>query len=85
MTKILSIIGIIGAFFILKYRERVADMLGEAEWMLKIGGVYNFVVILAILIFLWGVAGLTGTLDVLFSPVKHVLPAFGDPSMGEAI
>ncbi|MBI5156210.1 hypothetical protein HZA45_02960 [Candidatus Peregrinibacteria bacterium] len=74
MRSILSLIGIFGSFFMLYYREQVGNMLGEAEWMRKVGGVYNFVIILAILIFLWGLAEITGTTSILFRPILWLLP-----------
>lgn len=57
------------AVALIKYRERVGDMLGEAEWMRYVGGVYNFVVIIAIFIFFWSVASLTGTQKIFFAPL----------------
>lgn len=74
MSYILPIIGMIGSLFLLKYRERVGEMLGEAEWMQKVGGVYNVVIIIAILLFFWSVAALTGTTDILFRPLIHLIP-----------
>jgi hypothetical protein len=74
MTTILALIGIIASFFMLKYRERLGDMIGEADWMNKVGGVYNLVIIVSILIFFWCVAELTGTTDVLFKPLIYLLP-----------
>ncbi len=74
MNIVLSLIGIIGSLFLLKYRERVGEMIGEADWMTKIGGVYNFVVIIAVLIFFWSIASLTGTTDILFKPLLYIIP-----------
>ena len=74
MRSILALIGIFGSFFMMYYREQVGNLLGEAEWMRKVGGVYNFVVILSILIFLWGLATITGTTSILFQPIIWMLP-----------
>ncbi len=73
---VLSLIGIIGAFYILKYRQQVGDMVGEADWMKSIGGIYNIIILVAILIFFWSIAELTNTTDVLFSPLRMLLPFF---------
>ncbi len=75
-TTILSLIGIVASFFIVLKREMVADMIGEAEWMRKIGGVHIFVVLCAILLFFWSIAALTGTLDILFAPIKSLFSVF---------
>ncbi len=80
MTTILSLIGIIASFFMIKKREMVADMIGEGEWMRKIGGVHLVVVYCGIFLFFWSVAALTGTLDIFFSPLKSLLsPFMGKP------
>lgn len=63
----------------LKYRERLGDFMGEADWMKYVGGVYNFVIILAIFIFFWSLATLTGTTDILFTPFLYLLPGGINP------
>ena len=74
MGYILPIIGIVGSFFLLKYREAIGNIMGEAEWMRKVGGVYNVVIIVAIFIFFWSLAELTGTTQILFSPLLWLIP-----------
>ncbi len=74
MRIFLSICGIIASFLLLKYRERVGENLGEAEWMAKVGGIYGVVIIIAILLFFWSVAELTNTTDFLFAPVLLLFP-----------
>ena len=37
MRIFLSLVGMIGSFYLIKQREQVGDMIGEAEWMKKIG------------------------------------------------
>ncbi len=68
--------GIIGPFFMIKYREMVGDFIGEAEWMKKVGGVYTVVIIVAVFLFFWTIAEVTGTTGVLFSPLRNLSPAF---------
>jgi hypothetical protein len=74
MSIFLSLVGIVGAFFMIKYREFIGNMMGEAAWMSKVGGVYNFVIIVAVFIFFWSLATLTGTTDILFRPLLWILP-----------
>jgi len=75
MTRLLfGLAGIAFAYVLLKYREAVGDMIGDAEWMRKIGGVYNLVIVTATLVFFWSVAYLTGTEDILFAPLKFLIP-----------
>lgn len=74
MKYILCTIGIIGSYYLLRYRERIGDMIGEAEWMKKIGGVYMVIIIFAIFLFFWCVAELTNTTDFLFGPILSILP-----------
>ena len=81
MSTFLSIIGIILAFFMLKYRERLGDTIGEAEWMQKVGGVYMMIIIAAIVIFLVSVATLTGTSDILLAPLRFLVPGARTPAV----
>jgi hypothetical protein len=74
MRYILSLLGIVGSFFMLRYRERLGDMIGEAEWMGKIGGVYNLILILSLFLFFWCIAELTNTTDILFRPLLMLFP-----------
>jgi uncharacterized membrane protein len=74
MRTILSLVGVVGSFFLIRYREHIGDMMGEPAWMQKIGGVYNFIVIIAVFIFFWSIAELTGTTEILFKPLTFFIP-----------
>ena len=69
LLKFLEICGMIAAGLMIKYREQIGDSLGDAEWMRYVGGVYNFIIILAIFLFFWSIAALTGTQHILFAPL----------------
>jgi len=75
MTTLLGFAGIICSIVMIIYRERVADMIGEGDWMGYVGGVYNFVVLLAVLLFFFSVASLTGSLDLFLAPIRWLLPS----------
>ena len=77
MRIILSLIGIVGSFFLVRFREQIGNILGEAEWMNKVGGVYNVVVLIAIILFFWSLAELTGTTSLLFAPLRFFIPGIG--------
>lgn len=77
---ILIAIGLIGPVFLIIYREALGDIIGEADWMRKVGGVYNVIVFAAILIFFWALADVTGTTSLLFSPLRQLSPAFQPPA-----
>lgn len=74
MSVVLGLFGIICSILLLKYRERAGDLLGEAEWMNKVGGVYNLMIILALFLFFWSVAVMTGTQHVFLKPLLYFLP-----------
>ena len=75
MKYILCTVGIVASFYLLKYRERVGDMIGDAEWMRYVGGVYGLVTLTALILFFWSIAELTNTTEILFSPLLMILPA----------
>ncbi len=74
MGWILPLLGIAASVGLIYKREVIGDMIGEADWMRKIGGVYFLVVYIAVFIFFWSLAELTGTTDVLFGPIRNNIP-----------
>lgn len=82
MNIFLGLLGIVGSFFIIKYRERIGDMTGDPAWAAKVGGVYNVLIIVGVLIFFWGVATMTGTSDVFFRPLLYLIPGYQAPGGG---
>ncbi len=71
---ILSLIGIYFSYLLVRYRQKAGDFLGEAEWMNAVGGVYNFIVILAAFLFFWSIAYLTNTTTLLLTPILWLIP-----------
>ena len=79
MHYFFGLLGILVSAFMLKYRERVGDFVGEADWMNKLGGVYNVIIIFSIFLFLWSVATLTDTTQFLFAPLRWLIPGLAPP------
>ncbi|MBT4021150.1 hypothetical protein HOF17_02120 [Candidatus Peribacteria bacterium] len=76
-----GILAIVGAFLLIKYRVKVVDTTGKFGWCEKYlgpGGTYHFMIVFAIILFIWGVAKATGTDDVLLGPLAN----FFDPGGG---
>lgn len=78
MRIFFALLGIVLSFFMIKYRERVGDIMGEADWMRSVGGIYMIVIGLAIFIFLWSLAALTNTMDILLAPI-FLIPGLSRP------
>ena len=74
-------VGLIGPFFMIKYREMIGDMMGEADWMRKVGGVHYVVVIVALVIFFWTPAEMTGT---TLHTVSRILSAWEQQGLVES-
>jgi len=74
MSIVLGLLGIAASVLLLKYRERAGDLIGEAAWMSKVGGVYNLIIIFALCLFFWSVAVMTGTQYVFLRPLLFFLP-----------
>ena len=78
MQYILPIVGIVGAFVMMIERERIGDMVGESKWIHDHGGIYSWVVIVAVFILLWSIAELLGVAHYVFWPIRSILP--GEPN-----
>ncbi len=74
MDKFFAVIGFVLTYFIIRNRESIGDSLGDQEWMRPLGGIYGVIVIVAILIFFWSLATITGTQEFFFTPVRWILP-----------
>jgi len=82
MRYFLGLLGIIFGFVLIKYREPVGDMLGEPAWASKVGGIYNLVIIVGVIIFFWSIAAITNTEHILFGPILSIFPSSGRPETG---
>ncbi len=71
---LVGLIGIIGSFFMVKYREQVGDMFGSPDWAAKVGGVYNVVIIVAVILFFFSIAQFLGTTNVFLAPILYFVP-----------
>ncbi|MEI8230426.1 MAG: hypothetical protein WCG83_04800 [Candidatus Peregrinibacteria bacterium] len=74
MSTFLAFLGIVLSVLMIKYREQAGDTFGSAEWMEKVGGVYNVIIIFAVLLFFGCVAVLTGSTQIFFAPVLWLFP-----------
>lgn len=66
---LLEICGIALGVLMIKYREKIGEQIGDANWMRYVGGVYNFVIILGVLVFFFSIASLTNTTHIFFAPL----------------
>ena len=60
---LLGIIGMVAGIAIIKFREPIGDLFGEATWTRYVGGPYNMAIIVGILLFFFSLAKMTGTTD----------------------
>lgn len=78
MTQyVLPIFGILFAFTLIKYREQIGDVFGDADWMRPLGGVYFVIVYISIFIIFWSIAVMTNTTGILFKPFLMLFPTLG--------
>lgn len=66
------------SYFLLKYRQKIGDLIGPVGFAEKFfggGGTYTLLVIIAIVIFFLGLSYLSGGLDFFFQ--QSVSPYFG--------
>ncbi len=70
MSFILSLIGLIAPYFLVKYRDKIIEITGKFGWAEKYlgqGGSYTAVVLFAIFLFLFSLLYITGNEGILFS------------------
>ncbi len=84
MEYVYPILGIVFAFILIKYREQIGDTFGDPDWMSPLGGVYFFIVYIAIFIIFWSIASLTGTTGILFKPFLWLFPTLGQRAQDAA-
>ena len=77
MEYLPPILGIVFAFVLMKYRERIGDVFGDPDWMRPVGGIYFVIVYIAIFIIFWSISVLTGTTGILFKPFLWLFPTLG--------
>lgn len=70
MRFVLGIIGIGFSYLLVRYREQIGSALGEPEWATKVGGIFNVVILLGVVLFFLSIAYMVGTFDVLFPPPR---------------
>jgi len=68
----LGLLGVICSFMVLKYRRALGDMIGDADWMAKIGGVFNIVIIIGVLAFFWSLAVMFNFTDMIIAPIVGI-------------
>ncbi len=84
MQYVLGILGIIAGCALIKYRQRVGDEFGDPDWAIHVGGVYNVVIIVGVLVILWSISYMVGTLDFFLSPLLYILP-FKKSTKGDGV
>lgn len=64
------------AIVMIRYRRIVGDMCGNAQWMLKVGGIHNLVIIVAIFMVLLSLLMIFHLTDVFFVPLAAPFKMF---------
>ena len=80
MRILLSLMGIVGSLYMILKRQQLGDLLGEPEWIHDHGGIYNWIITIAVIIFFWSLAEITNTTDYLFAPIHWILPGARESS-----
>ena len=73
MNFILGFIGIVLSLVMMRKREMIGDMIGDADWMHKVGGNYMIVIYAAIFIFFYSMVLMTGMTSSVWEPILRLL------------
>ncbi len=74
MQYVLALLGMVASYLMIKHREMIGDSIGDAQWMRYVGGVYNLIVLIAVIFFFWSVAVITGTSETFLNPILRIIP-----------
>lgn len=85
MSIFLGFLGMATGMLMIKYRERIGETIGDAEWMRYVGGVYMFVMLVGIFVFFFSLAKMTGTTDFLLAPLRFLIPVPTAPQGEEVL
>ena len=55
-------------------------MLGQPDWAIKVGGIYNVLIFIGVFFFFWSLASMTNTTDLLFAPLFFFFPKRNVPT-----
>lgn len=77
MDIFLGLLSMLAGIAMIKYREPIGDLFGEADWTKYVGGPYNMVILVGIIIFFFSLAKMTGTTGFFLSPLKMLIPFAG--------
>jgi uncharacterized membrane protein len=75
MSIFLGLLGMIAGIAMIKFREPIGDLFGEANWTKYVGGPYNMAILAGILIFFFSLAKMTGTMGFFLSPLRMLFPS----------
>jgi hypothetical protein len=79
MNIVLGLLGMAAGIAIIRYRETIGDILGDASWTRYIGGPYNFAILIGVLLFFFSLAKMTGTTGFFLAPIQWLLPSPAAP------
>lgn len=77
MNILLGLIGMVMGIAIIRFREFVGDLFGDAAWTRYVGGPYNMAIIIGVILFFFSLAKMTGTTDFFLAPLKFLIPFGG--------
>jgi len=74
MMNFFGFILIVIAILMIMFREHAGNMLGQAGWMEKLGGVYMVMIYVGMLLFFLGLIMLFGLTEVALGPIFNFIP-----------
>ncbi len=72
----LGLLGLALAIVMIRFRRIVGDMCGNAQWMLKVGGIHNIVIIAAIILVMFSLLMIFHLEDAFFMPLAAPFKMF---------
>ena len=71
MNIVYGLLGLGFAYLLVRYREFIGDILGNMEWAKWVGGIYNVIVMVAIILAIFSLLFIFGLEEQLFGGIRN--------------
>ena len=71
MNVIYGLLGLGFSYLLVKYRRYIGDAMGNMQWTKWVGGIYNVIVIVAVIVAIFSLLFMFGLEESLFGGIRN--------------